>query len=170
MRKPVGSAESMRIQVMMTLPREAASVPLARHTVATALSGAGIEQDCVREIEVALSEACTNAYRHTGEGGDYEVVVDIADRQLTLDVLDPWTGFGHPTGWPSATMPDDSAQNPCGLALMTALTDQATFDPVAGDGGPVHLVKRLRWAADAPLTPGTRAGHAHVREARAGLR
>ncbi|HEX2177629.1 MAG TPA: ATP-binding protein [Nocardioidaceae bacterium] len=141
----------MRIQVVMTLPREAASVPLARRTVAVALSSAGVAHDCVSEIEVALSEACTNVYHHAGEGDDYEVLINIGDEQLTVDVLDSGTGFGHRPTWPVASMPDHSAERGRGLALMTALTDSAVFDTVAGDGGSVHLMKRLRWADHAPL-------------------
>ena len=147
----------MRIQVMMTLPREAASVPLARRTVAVALSSAGVARDCVDEVEVALSEACTNVYHHAGEGEDYEVVINIGDEQLTMDVLDSWTGFGHRPTWPAATMPDGTSERGRGLALMTALTDGAVFDSVTGDGGSVHLMKRLRWAANAPWVPASSA-------------
>ncbi len=145
----------MRIQVMMTLPREAASVPLARRTVAVALTSAGVARDCVDEVELALSEACTNVYHHAGEGEDYEVVINIGDEQLTMDVLDSWTGFDHRPRWPAAAMPDGTAERGRGLALMTALTDGAVFDAVSGDGGSVHLMKRLRWADDAPLLQAT---------------
>jgi serine/threonine-protein kinase RsbW len=146
-----GEESSMRIQVVMTLPREAASVPLARRTVAVALSSAGVAHDCVSEVEVALSEACTNAYHHAGEGADYEVVINIGDEQLTVDVLDSGTGFGPRPAGSAASMPDDSAERGRGLALMAALTDRAVFDTVSGNGGSVHLMKRLRWAAHAPL-------------------
>lgn len=140
----------MRIQVVMTLPREAASVPLARRTVSVALSSAGVTRDCVSEVELALSEACTNVFHHAGEGEDYEIVINIGDEHLTVDVLDSWTGFGHRPPWPVPAMPDASAERGRGLALMTAMTDQAVFDSVTGDGGSVHLMKRLRWDDNAP--------------------
>ena len=139
----------MRIQVVMTLPREAVSVPLTRRTVAAALSAAGVTPDCLAEVEVALSEACTNVLHHAGKGEAYEVAINISDQQLTMDVIDFGTGFGQvQQGTP---MPDPTAESGRGLALIRALTDQAVFDSVSGDGGAVHLMKRLRWSPDAPV-------------------
>lgn len=134
----------------MTLPREAVSVPLTRRTVAAALTAAGVARDCLAEVEVALSEACTNVLHHAGQGDAYEVAINISDQQLTMDVIDFGAGFGQLQ--PGSPMPDPTAESGRGLALMRALTDQAVFDSVSGDGGAVHLMKRLRWAPDAPIT------------------
>ena len=139
----------MRIQVVLTLPRDAASIPLARHTVTAALELAGVVDDCVAEVEVALSEACTNAYRHAHDSDDFEVLINIGDDTLTVDVLD--SGVGFPRRTSPMTMPRPSADSGRGMALMAAFTDQAVFDAVTGDGGSVHLVKHLRWADDAPF-------------------
>lgn len=140
----------MRIQVVMTLPREAVSVPLTRRTVAAALTAAGVAGDCLAEVEVALSEACTNVLNHAGKGDAYEVAINISDQQLTMDVIDFGAGFGQLQ--PGSPMPDPTAESGRGLALMRALTDQAVFDSVSGDGGSVHLMKRLRWSPDAPVS------------------
>jgi len=134
----------------MTLPREAVSVPLTRRTVAAALTAAGVAPDCLAEVEVALSEACTNVLHHAGKGEAYEVAINISDQQLTMDVIDFGAGFGQLE--PGHPMPDPTAESGRGLALMRALTDRAIFDSVSGDGGTVHLMKRLRWSPDAPVT------------------
>lgn len=143
-----GSAEEkaviVRIQVVMTLPREARSVPVVRRTVATALSTAGVTRECVGEVEVALSEACTNVFQHAGKGASYEVVINIGDEQLTMDVLDTGAGFGNLAAPPS-TMAELDAEGGRGIALMRALSDRAVFDTVTGGGGSVHLMKQLRW-------------------------
>jgi len=133
----------VRIQVVMTLPREARSVPVVRRTVATALTSAGVTHECVGEVEVALSEACTNVYRHAGPAASYEVVINIGDEQLTMDVLDSGAGFGNLETAPTAT--DLDAEGGRGIALMRALSDRAVFDTVSGGGGSVHLMKHLRW-------------------------
>src|SRR5262245_24344846 len=115
----------------MTLPCEAVSVPLTRRTVSAALSVAGVESDCLGEVEVALSEACTNVLCHAAEGDAYEVAVNISDHQLTMDVIDFGAGFAHvPQG---SSMPDPTAESGRGLALMDAFTDQALFDSVSGN-------------------------------------
>jgi serine/threonine-protein kinase RsbW len=123
--------------------REARSVPVVRRTVATASSTAGVTHECVGEVEVALSEACTNVYRHAGHGAEYEVVINIGDEQLTMDVVDSGAGFGNLETAPTATEPD--AEGGRGIALMRALSDRAVFDTVSGGGGSVHLMKHLRW-------------------------
>lgn len=139
----------MRIQVVMTLPREAVSVPLTRRTVAAALTAAGVASDCLAEVEVAVSEACTNVLHHAGKGDAYEVSINVSDQTLMIDVIDFGSGFAHDGS--ASTMPHPTAESGRGLALMRALTDQAMFDSVSGDGGAVHLMKRLRWAPDAPV-------------------
>ncbi|HET8959650.1 ATP-binding protein [Nocardioides sp.] len=134
----------MRIQVVMTLPREALSVPVIRHTVATALGTAGVTPECVGEVEVALSEACINVFRHAAQGASYDVVISIGDEQLTMDVVDSGAGFGDLGAPPPATAEQD-AERDRGIALMRALSDRAVFDTVTGGGRSVHLMKHLRW-------------------------
>src|SRR5262245_23291896 len=120
-----GSRGRVRIQVVMTLPREAVSVPLTRRTVAAALTAAGVTPDCLSEVEVALSEACTNVLHHAGQGEAYEVAINISDQLLTMDVIDFGAGFGEVEE--GAPMPDPTAESGRGLALIRALTDQAVF-------------------------------------------
>lgn len=136
----------MRIRIVMELPADAASVPLVRRTVAEAMRSAGVARECVEEAEVALSEACTNVFHHAGTDDHYEVGVELDSDQLTMDILD--TGEGVAEHHRNATMPDGSAENGRGLALMAAFSDQVVFDSVLSTGGGVHLMKRLRWEAD----------------------
>jgi serine/threonine-protein kinase RsbW len=146
----------MQIDVTLVLPREAASVPLARHVVSAALQGAGVAHDCVDEAEVAVSEACTNVVVHAHVGNRYEVRINIGDEEMCIEVIDAGADFG---GDPVQGVPDYLAEGGRGLALVTALTDKAVFDSVTGGGGSVRLVKRLRWEDEAPLPE--RAVHLH---------
>ena len=45
-----GRGQRMRIEITMSLPRETASVPLVRRTVATALKNAGVTAECIDEV------------------------------------------------------------------------------------------------------------------------
>lgn len=139
----------MRIQVVLTLPREAVSVPIARHTVSAALSRAGLDPDCLLEVEVALSEACTNVFLHAQNGDTYDVVINVSEEDLTVDVID--SGVGFDDGPPVAELPDAFSETGRGIALMEAFTDHTSFDSVAGGGGVVHLIKQLRWSPNAPM-------------------
>lgn len=138
----------MSIVVVLALPRDAASVPLARHTARAALVRAGVTAECADEVEVALSEACTNAFRHADRGDTFEVVLNLGDDDLTVDVMDEGTGVKPAV---PVRMPSPSADGGRGVSLMSAFSDQVVFDSVTGHGGWVRLRKRLRWTDDAPF-------------------
>ena len=138
----------MSIQIVMMLPPNAASVTMARHTLAEALEVARVARECIDEAQVALSEACSNVFHHVGDDDNFEVLINIGDIELTMHILD--SGPGIPGTRRLANWPEHSAENGRGLALMTAFTDQATFDTDHG-GGSVRLKKRLRWNAEAAL-------------------
>jgi serine/threonine-protein kinase RsbW len=140
-------AKDMRVQLALNLPREEISVPLARHVVSSALLTAGVEPTCVHEVEVALSEACTNAVQHAVQGISYEVVVGISDEHVAIEVVDSGSGFGQ--RHPSPDGHDHWDENGRGMALINALSDLAVFDSVEGEGGSVQLTKRLRWVQGA---------------------
>src|SRR6266540_612067 len=54
----------MRLELAVSLPHERRSVPIARHVVRAAMANLGVTPTCVHDIEVALSEACTNVLEH----------------------------------------------------------------------------------------------------------
>jgi serine/threonine-protein kinase RsbW len=137
----------MRVQIALSLPREEISVPLTRHVVSAALLTAGVEPTCVHEVEVALSEACTNAVKHAVDGVSYEVMVGISDEQVAIDVVDSGSGFGQRQVSPNGH--DHWDEDGRGIKLIKALSDLAIFDSVDGEGGSVHLTKGLRWVESA---------------------
>jgi serine/threonine-protein kinase RsbW len=47
-----------------SLPRNDPSVPAARHLVRAAMRTIGVDADCTHDIELALTEACTNVLQH----------------------------------------------------------------------------------------------------------
>lgn len=139
----------MSTQIVMMLPPDAASVTLARHTVAEALGIVGVDPECIHEAQLALSEACTNVFHHVPEGSNFEVLVNIGEMELTMHILDAGPGF--PRGHRLADWPDEDAESGRGLALMTAFADQASFE--SNGGGSVRLKKRLRWGNEGVLKP-----------------
>ena len=146
----------MKIELALSLPREEISVPLTRHVVSAALLAAGVQPTCVHDVEVALSEACTNAVKHAVDGVSYEVQVGISEDEVSIDVVDSGSGFGQHQVSPDGHDPH-SDEDGRGFALMEALSDLAIFDSVDGEGGSVHLTKRLQWMPGAP-----RVGQSHA--------
>jgi serine/threonine-protein kinase RsbW len=107
-----------------------------------------VTTECADEVELALSEACTNAFRHAGSGDTFEVVLSVGDDDLTVDVMDEGAGVRPAV---PVMMANPSADGGRGVSLMAAFSDQVVFDSVTGHGGWVRLRKRLRWADDAPF-------------------
>jgi serine/threonine-protein kinase RsbW len=138
------------IQIVLMLPTKAASVSLARHTLAEALRIPVVAPDCIHEAEMALSEACSNFLRHVGADQNFEVLINVGDAELTVHILEAEDGF--PGGRQLANWPDIQGEHDHGLALMTAYADHASFESEGGRGS-VRFKKRLRWDSEAALPP-----------------
>lgn len=128
----------MEISLRLHLPRDELSIPLARHLCRQALREVGVAPDCSSDIEVALSEACTNALRHSGGGEEYEVHLALQARHCVITVEDTGQGFDGQS--PRA---DPSAERGRGVELMHALVDRVAFVSSPQAGTVVHLEKKL---------------------------
>ena len=82
---------------------------MARHTLAAALRTARVAPDCIDEAQVALSEACTNVFRHAGYDHPFEVRINVGDVELTMHILDSGPGFAR--AQQLADWPDHVAEN-----------------------------------------------------------
>jgi serine/threonine-protein kinase RsbW len=136
-----GEGELMEITLSLTLPRDAESVPVGRHVVKAAMENVGVADDCVHDIEVAVSEACGNVLRHSGPGDEYELSFRLDKQVCTLRVVDTGHGFDCTT---LAEGPGDhSAERGRGISLMHALVDKVRFESKPEAGTIVHLEKSL---------------------------
>jgi serine/threonine-protein kinase RsbW len=77
----------------LVFPREAISVPVVRHVLGDALTRIGVDDDCIADLLLAVTEACTNVLRHSGHGRRYEVVAEIRKNRCMLEVVDTGRGF-----------------------------------------------------------------------------
>lgn len=139
----------MNLDVAVCLPQEAETVALIRTAVTNTLLLFGVEDDCVEEIRLALSEACTNVVQHTAADDEYEVVVHVDDRRCEISVKN--TGDGFDADALSGVMPDESSARGRGVAIMRAVMDHVEFRSEAQSGTIAHLVKNLVLAEGGPL-------------------
>jgi serine/threonine-protein kinase RsbW len=86
----VTSAEEPTVNVKFCLafPREAVSVPVMRRVLGDTLRNLGVVDECVADILVAVTEACTNVLRHSGSARRYEVVTSVGASGCVVKVLD----------------------------------------------------------------------------------
>ena len=136
----------MQIILALSLPRDEQTVPVSRHIAAKAMSEIGVTEDCIQDIAVALTEACTNVLKHSGPGDEFEVSLDVDDDQCVIRVVDTGHGFDSDSlGFGHA---DSGAEQGRGIELMRALVDQVKFISKPEAGTIVHLEKTLDFEED----------------------
>ena len=139
----------MEIKFTLQLPRDALSVPVVRRVLNSSMRTLGVDDGCLTDIEIALTEACTNVLDHAAQGDEYEVVAGLDDNRCVIEVVDTGRGFdaerlGHVEA-------DPSAEEGRGIQLIRALVDKVHFRSRAETGMIVHLEKELHFIDGSPL-------------------
>ena len=133
----------MEIKLTLALPRDEYSVPVARRVLARSLEVLGVDERVVADIELALTEACTNVLDHAGETDEYEVSAGIDGTLCIIEVIDRGAGFDSSVKGLADAEP--TAEDGRGIQLMRALVDKVTFTSRPTVGTVVHLEKQLEW-------------------------
>jgi serine/threonine-protein kinase RsbW len=137
----------MELSLALTLPRDEQTVPVARHIVRNAMDQVGVEETCVYDVELALSEACTNVLLHSGPGDQYVVRLDLGDRLGMIRVID--VGHGSDSARLQAEDPLPQDERGRGLGLMQALVDRVDLTSRSEAGTIVTLEKALTYRDEA---------------------
>ena len=136
----------MDIKVSLSLPRDSVSVPVIRHLTAQALRTLEVADECIEDIEMALSEACTNVLLHAAAGDEYQVSAGIDGARCVIEVIDAGHGFDSSSLAELSTAP--TAEQGRGTAIMQHVVDKITFTNRPEAGTIVHMEKALRWQTD----------------------
>jgi serine/threonine-protein kinase RsbW len=139
----------MELSLALTLPRDEQTVPVARHIVRGSMEQVGVDETCVYDVELALSEACTNVLLHSGPGDQYVVRLDLEDRVGVIRVID--VGHGFDAARLQAGDPIPEAERGRGLGLMQALVDRVDLTSRREAGTIVTLEKLLTYSDEALL-------------------
>ncbi len=131
--------------VSLTIPAQPGRLRLVRAVVSEAAKSSGCQEDCVRDIVLAVDEACQNVIRHA-YGGDPEQVICIDIRRssdrLFFDVMD----FAVPVD-PSqikARSLDEIRPGGLGTHFINECMDEAEYPtPPPGVGNLLRMVKRI---------------------------
>jgi serine/threonine-protein kinase RsbW len=138
----------MQLSLALCLPREEATAGLARRAVASSLTQLGVTNECAHDIELAISEACTNVIRHAEPGKDYEVRLEVDGDLAIIRVMDTGVRFAPAEQQPSS---DVLAESGRGIAIMRFLVDRLHFEVKAEAGTILHLEKKLTFVPGSPL-------------------
>jgi serine/threonine-protein kinase RsbW len=123
---------------------------MVRRLCRDALDLLGVRRDCVSDIELAVSEACTNVLKHVAGTSDaYEVTVEIESGRCEIKVVDTGLGFDHTVfGTDGLSLESEGGR---GIFLMEAMVDRLEFRSVPESGTIVHLEKTLDFDDDSLL-------------------
>ena len=135
----------MNMKFSLALPREALSIPVIRRVLGDALRGLGVAEDCIADILIATSEACTNVIQHAHTPREFEVLAYVEDELCLLRISDHGRGLPRE---PRAAA-DALSESGRGIMLMRELVDKVSFDTRPGRGTAVHLRKKLTWRDEA---------------------
>lgn len=102
---------------VLEFPAEARYVRVARLFAAMLARDAGVDEETVGDVKVAISEAATGALLARGEGGSVRVVAVSSDEEVTFRI----EGFTVPGG------------DGFGFALITSLFPDAVVDDANGE-------------------------------------
>lgn len=129
-------------QVEIRIPRRAEFVRLAR---ATALALAGqldFTYDVMKDVELAVGEACSNSVEHAAGDECVDVLVrfTIDPSRLVVEVIDRGPGFEFA---PNEGGGDEGEKDPGGLGLtvIQAIMDELDVECTPDTGTCVRMVK-----------------------------
>jgi serine/threonine-protein kinase RsbW len=132
----------MDIVFSLCLPRDEASVPTVRRLFGSSLRQVGVSEECASDVELAVTEACTNVLKHTqGTEWEYEVKLQLHNQYCEIQVSNGGFPFDDDAGGRTEASP--SAESGRGIHLMSVLVDELHFVSDPQSGTVVHLVKTL---------------------------
>ena len=130
-------------QIEIRIPRRAEFVRVARMAACALGSQLDFTYDVLKDLELAVGEACANAVEHVATAGADEILVrfTIDPRQITIEVIDQGQGFDPEAGRREAL---EEWEEPGGLGLMVIreVMDEFEVNCDCDSGTCVRMVKR----------------------------
>jgi anti-sigma regulatory factor (Ser/Thr protein kinase) len=122
--------------VEIEIPARSAYVAVVRLALASLARAAGLDEEVVDDLKIAVGEACTNAVlSHEASGSDAPVTVTWSDDDGAHLIVE--VGDRGPVYDPSAAVLDGqgvSTRLVMSLALLRSLVDECSITPREGGG------------------------------------
>lgn len=130
----------------LRFPAQPRELKAMREAVREGLVRAGASHGCIRDVVMAVDEACQNVIRHAygpQRDGDIQLEIDCEGDRLVLSLLD----FAPPVD-PTKVKPrnlEDVRPGGLGTFLIQELMDSVEFvEPPPGCGNLLRMTRRLR--------------------------
>jgi len=121
--------------MVLSLPRDAASVPVSRQVLDGCLEVLGVTPGTRNDIALALS------------GDEYEVRASATGGRCLIDVVN--AGNGMKVAAPAGGMVPPTAEHGRGLTIMDTVVENLSLTGNGREGTTVHFEKPLEWVPGA---------------------
>ena len=115
-------------------------VSIIRLTTSGIANKVGFCLDDIEDLKVAISEACTNAIKHSLEDR-FTIIYTMIEKGLTIEIID--NGKGYNTKEVSAPDLDNLKESGMGLFIIESLMDKVNVESIEGKGTSIKMTKYL---------------------------
>ncbi|MPM07157.1 Serine-protein kinase RsbW [bioreactor metagenome] len=115
-------------------------VGIIRLTTSGIANKIGFSMDDIEDIKVAVSEACTNAIKHSNDDIFY-ITYTMLENGLTIEISDKGEGYNI------ENIPQPDLENPkengLGLFIIQTLMDDVSIESIENQGTTIKMTKYL---------------------------
>ena len=136
--------EGMRT-IRLRIPARAEYVALARLALSGLADIAGLSEELLADLKLALTEAASNSVRHAyADGGGFvSIAYELRAHALAIEVVDDGEGFDPER--PPLLEGEELTEGGLGIAIIRTIADEFELDSRPGArGSRLRFVKRLR--------------------------
>ena len=126
--------------VRLEIPPQSAYVAIARLAITSLGRAAGLDEEKLDDLKIAISESCANAVLAVQEAGvDAPIEISFTAGADALEVVVGHSGPGH-AETSEADSQGFSTQRVMSMALLRSLVDELDLSPRAGGGMQARLL------------------------------
>lgn len=115
-------------------------VSIIRLTTSGIANKVGFCIDDIEDLKVAVSEACTNAIKHSSDDR-FTIVYSMIENGLTIDIID--NGKGYDRSSIKEVDIHDLKESGMGLFIIESLMDEVSVESQEGKGTSIKMTKYL---------------------------
>ena len=115
-------------------------VSIIRLTASGIANKIGFDIDTIEDLKVAISEACTNAIKHSD---DDKVVIEFKEIINGLEVEVKDSGKGYDVNSIVKPEPEELKENGLGVFIIQSLMDEVVISSNENEGTTIRMIKYL---------------------------
>lgn len=115
-------------------------VSVVRLTTSGIANKMGFCIDDIEDLKVAISEACTNAIKHSTEN-KFTIIYTVLEKELSIQIID--NGKGYDTNSISQPSIENLKESGMGLFIIESLMDEVSIESQEGKGTSIKMTKYL---------------------------